>query len=80
MKSHLDYPEGDALKRILRHHDIPLTGALMDNLGQFINWIHRMDAAKASFRSDAEPIPLISLLGGMGIYGKEYIDKVPVDG
>jgi hypothetical protein len=79
MKSHLPTDEADALKRILRHHHVPLTGALIDNLGQFINWIHEMERANVSFLHDQKPIPMISLLGNMGIYGAEYVDKVSVD-
>lgn len=80
MKSHLDYVEDDALKRILRHHGIAVgTPGLLDNLSQLINWVHESEQAKAQFHPES-PIPMISLLGAMGIHGKEYIDKVPVDG
>jgi hypothetical protein len=81
MKSQLPYEYEDAFKRILRKNDAPLTGALIDNLGQFINWVIEVEEAKGSLNRNQEtPIPLISLLGNMGIYGKNYVDKVPVEG
>jgi hypothetical protein len=81
MNAHLDYTEDDALKRILRHHDVPVTSALLNSISQLINWVRETERVKASFTPhDHGPTPMISLLGAMGIYGKEYIDKVPVDG
>lgn len=81
MKSQLPYEYEDALKRILRHNNAPLTGAVIDNLGQFVNWVIENEEAKAKFPGyNSKPIPLISLLGNMGIYGSSYVDKVPVDG
>jgi hypothetical protein len=79
MKSHLDYTEDDALKRILRENDVPVTRKLVDNLSQLINWVHESEQAKAQFHK-IDPIPMISLLGAMGIHGKSYIDRVEVDG
>lgn len=77
MNPYLPSEEDDALKRILRHHDA-LTSELLDHLGQFINWVHECDKLKSQFQRQ-DPKPLISLLGGMGIYGADYIDKVIID-
>lgn len=79
IKSSLPFEEDDALKRILRHHNVPVTSALLNNLSQLINWVHEFEQSKAQFHPQ-DPIPMISLLGAMGIYGKSYIDKVTVEG
>jgi hypothetical protein len=79
IQSHLEFTEDDALKRILRHHNVPVTSKLMADLSQLINWVRETEQAKAMFHK-TDPIPMISLLGAMGIHGKSYIDTVTVDG
>lgn len=76
MTYYLPADEEDALRRILRHHRIPVTRELVDHLGQLITWVRQGEKAKGSFVRGKEPMPLLSLLGGLGIYGKEAIDKV----
>ena len=79
MKSQLPYELDDAVKRILRKNGVTyMTRPLIDNLGQLINWVIETEQAKASFQRGQEPLPLISLLGNMGIHGKSYVDKVDV--
>lgn len=78
MRSQLPSTEQDALKRILRHNGVINSQhpQLLDQLCALIEWVHACEKARASFTSGKEPMPLISLLGNMGIYGKDYIDKV----
>jgi hypothetical protein len=78
MRDLLPYQEEDALKRILRHHGVTVTREAIVSLSQFINWIRECEAAKGSFKA-MPPMPLLSFLGQLGIYGKEMVDKVKMD-
>jgi hypothetical protein len=71
----LPYNEEDALRRILRHHGIDKPAAVTD-LSALLDWVHQSEQAKVALRRGTEPMPLLSLLGTLGIYGKEAIDKV----
>lgn len=73
------YEEADAIKRILRHHghlDSPLAG----DLETFIDWIIAGERAKTSLVRGTKPMPLLSLLGSMGIYGAEVLNTVRAGG
>lgn len=78
MRDLLPYHEEDALKRILRHHGVTVTREAINSLSQFINWIRETEAAKGSLTT-YPPMPLLSFLGQLGIYGKEVVDKVKMD-
>lgn len=70
----LPYDEQDALETILRFHgaDDP---ALVNRLATLINWVHEFERAKLD-RSRRPPF-LISLLGMMGIWGKDALKPNP---
>jgi hypothetical protein len=74
----LSYGERDALQRILRKHGITTREALED-LSTLLQWVHDSERSRSRFVRDREPMPLISLLGNMGIYGKDFIDTVVTD-
>jgi hypothetical protein len=75
----LPYDEEDALRRILRHHHAPVDRKLVDDLSTFVDWIKECEQAKIHHLARNHPQPRIlgTVLSTMGIYGKEYVDKVP---
>lgn len=80
MKSLLPADEEDALRRILRHHQVQLTDSLVKDLGALINWVHQLEQAKSNFAGAAKPPYLLSLLSTLGIYGGEAIGPTPPSG
>ena len=74
----LPIDEDDALKRILRHHGVAVTRPMMEDLARLINWVRDSESTKAKFKPRTEVPFLTTVLQRCGIYGKEYIDKVPV--
>jgi hypothetical protein len=74
----LPWDEDDALKRILRHHHVEVTRPMVEDLSRLINWVRDTESTKAQFKPRQEVPPLMTILSRCGIYGREYIDKVPV--
>jgi len=76
MISHqLPYDEADALKRILRHHGVPLASPLVKDLSSLINWVHNLEQSKTRLGTYKNPPPLmLSFLGSLGIHGGEAIN------
>lgn len=74
----LAYSEADAIKRILRHHHAhssPLAG----DLETLLEWVHKSEQARTALIRGTSPMPLISVLGNMGIYGAEVLSTVGGD-
>lgn len=70
--------EEDAVRRVLRHHQVPLTRELVRDLGTMLSWVREDERSKAHWASDRRSAPmLITLMSSMGIWGREYIDAVP---
>lgn len=69
------YDEADAIKRILRHHGA-LSSPLAGDLETFLDWVIAKERAKGSLVRGTAPMPLLSLLGSLGIYGAEVLNKV----
>lgn len=75
----IDYAEEDALKRILRHHDVTVTPKLVADVSVLLEWVRADEAVKARFDNKTPPPFLISLLSTMGIFGADYLSQVPVE-
>lgn len=69
IKSYLPYEEQKALEAILRHHSVD-DEKLRNDLATFANWIRLDEADKTRLNRIPQAPYLISLLSGMGIYGK----------
>jgi hypothetical protein len=68
--------EEDALKRILAHHSA-LDPQLLKDLSTLLQWVHQLEQAKSSFGERSRPMPMLSLLGSIGIFGGEAIGPSP---
>ena len=73
MKSLLPPEEEDALKRILRHHEVELAPKLVNDLGALLNWVHQLEQAKA-WSANPKPPYMLAFLSTLGIYGAEAIN------
>ena len=68
----IPYEEEDAVKRILRHHNVNITPKLVSDLSALISWVRE----KERRAPHQHPPLLITVLSQMGIYGGELLDKV----
>ena len=75
----IPYDEEDAIKRVLRHHHVPVSRKLVDDLADLLSWVHESEQASVHFGHPKPPFLLV-LLSKLGIYGKEISDTVGVDG
>jgi hypothetical protein len=81
IQDHLAYEEDRALELILRHHfgdNFPeRQRKLKRDLATLINWCVAVEATKGKFslRADEHPPFLLVLLGQMGIYNKQEVEK-----
>lgn len=70
--------EEDALRRILAHHEVPVSSEIVKDLCALLKWVHETEQAKQSFsQRGAHPMPILSLLSTLGIYGGEAIGPSP---
>lgn len=70
--------EEDALRRILRHHGVPITRKMVEDLGRLLVWVREVEQAKVQLGAQKLSPPLIlTVLGSMGIYGGEAIGPMP---
>lgn len=75
INSLLSDEEGDALRRILRHHGVPLAPQLVKDLAAFINWVHELERSRMQLGSNKNPPPyMLVFLSSLGIYGSEAIN------
>ena len=73
----LPWDEEDALRRILRHHNVAVSREIVRDLSTLINWMLECERAKSHLTETPPPF-LLTVLGGMGIYGAEVVGTVPV--
>jgi hypothetical protein len=69
--------EEDALRRILAHHDALTSRRLVQDLSALVGWVRETEAAKGRFERGTGPMPMLSLLSTLGIYGGEAICPTP---
>jgi hypothetical protein len=70
--------EEDALRRILAHHGALTSRKLVQDLSALVGWVRETEAAKGRFERGTGPMPMLSLLSTLGIYGGEAIGPTPV--
>jgi len=80
ISNQLSIEEEDALKRILRHHGVPLKAQLVKDLSSLINWVHTLEKSKSALGTFKDSPPhMLSFLSSLGIYGGEAISNIHVE-
>lgn len=83
MTAVISIQEEDTLRRILRHHNVPMRRELVDHLAELMAWVRADEHAKVIIdpnnRALHKPPYLVSFLSTLGIYGAEVCDPTPKD-